>query len=116
MPSGYPKHYEESSYDSDQSFDLITYLEIPFLNKCIIIIYMQSSITNCHPEGKAGILGKLNIETAYDHVNWDYLLNILSCMGFGRTWIKWMRSCISTIRFSVLINDHQKVSFQLKEV
>ena len=34
-----------------------------------------------------GILCKLDIEKAYDWINWNFLLDVLQKMGFGRKWI-----------------------------
>lgn len=48
-----------------------------------------------------GVICKLDIEKAYDHVNWDSLLYLLHHMGFGSQWI---RVCISMVRFFVLVN------------
>ncbi|WMV29916.1 hypothetical protein MTR67_023301 [Solanum verrucosum] len=53
---------------------------------------------------EAGVMCKLDIEKAYDHVNWRFLLNTLNQMGFGEKWLKWIDFCIKTVKFTVLVN------------
>jgi hypothetical protein len=54
--------------------------------------------------GDPGVLCKLDMEKTYDHVNWNFLLYLLRRCGFGEKWCMWIKQCISTTRFSVLIN------------
>lgn len=51
-----------------------------------------------------GVICKLDIEKANDHVTWEALLYLLGSMGFGEKWRQCKRTCISTVQFSVLIN------------
>ena len=47
------------------------------------------------------MLCKLDLEKAYDHVDWSFLCVVLAKLGFGERWIMW---CTSTASFSVLVN------------
>ena len=53
---------------------------------------------------ESSVLCKLDIEKVYDYVNWNFLFLVLKKIGFGERWIKWVEWCISTAKFSILVN------------
>jgi hypothetical protein len=56
--------------------------------------------------GKGGYMFlKIDMEKAFDIMEWSFLLAILSKLGFSSIWISWIRICISTPSFSILLND-----------
>jgi hypothetical protein len=51
-----------------------------------------------------GVIYKLDLEKAYDHVSWEFLLYMLRRCGFGGKWCSWIAHCIFSVRFFVLVN------------
>jgi hypothetical protein len=54
--------------------------------------------------GDPRVLCKLDMEKTYDHVDWNFLLYLLRRCGFGEKLCLWIKQCIPSARFSVLIN------------
>ena len=47
---------------------------------------------------------KLDMEKAFDKMKRSFLLAIMEKLGFRATWINWIRLCISSPSFSILLN------------
>ncbi|KAJ9691733.1 hypothetical protein PVL29_013809 [Vitis rotundifolia] len=58
--------------------------------------------------GEEGVVFKIDFEKAYDHVSWDFLDHVLEKKGFSPRWRKWMRDCLSSVSFAVLVNGKAK--------
>ena len=54
--------------------------------------------------GEKGVICKLDIEKAYDNINWQFLMKVMQHMGFGPKWIRWIWWCVLTVTFSGLVN------------
>lgn len=77
--------------------------------------YINAMVKN----GKSGILCKLDLEKAYNKVNWDFLDYMLRRMGFGKKLRKWMKKCYGSGHFSVQVNgttmEHYHGSHELRQ-
>nr|GEY28408.1 hypothetical protein [Tanacetum cinerariifolium] len=47
---------------------------------------------------------KIDIQKAYDTVDWRFLKNNLLCFGFHPTMVSWIMSCLTSTSFSININ------------
>jgi hypothetical protein len=56
-------------------------------------------------KGNGGYMAlKLDMEKAFDFMEWKFLLKILDLLGFHPTWVQWIRQCITTSSFSILLD------------
>lgn len=59
-----------------------------------------------------GVVCKLDMEKAYDRVDWDFLFWGFRRKGFGERWIFWISGCVLEPYFSILINGTSKEFFK----
>ena len=52
---------------------------------------------------KPGLICKLDLEMAYDRVDWDFFM-YMRRMGFGLKWWGWISECLRSATFSISIN------------
>ncbi|CAN6691340.1 unnamed protein product [Malus baccata var. baccata] len=55
---------------------------------------------------KTGMAIKLDMAKAYDRVEWVFLLSMMAKLGFAPLFCHWIKECISTASFSILVNGN----------
>ena len=58
--------------------------------------------------GEEGVVFKIDFEKAYDNVDWGFLDNVLERKGFSAKWRSWMKGCLSSMSFVILVNGNAK--------
>ena len=50
-----------------------------------------------------GFLWKVDFSKAYDSIDWRFLWNVLWRRGFPKMWIRWVKQCVTTFSFAILV-------------
>jgi hypothetical protein len=68
------------------------------------IILVHEVIHSLKSTHTPGMLIKLDLSKAFDHLSWQYMHSLLSTFGFSRDWIQWIMKLTSSAFFSILVN------------
>ena len=66
------------------------------------------------------LAAKLDLQKAYDQVNWSFLKTVLQKFGFDEKFVGWIMECVSSVSSALLINGgitgHFKPNIGLRQV
>ena len=54
------------------------------------VLVANEVIDSILKSNEGAVMCKLDIEKAYDHVDWSFLLSVMGMMGFEEKWLWWM--------------------------
>ena len=73
-----------------------------------VVLITNEIVDKKRRSGEEEVVFKIDFKKAYDHVSWDFLDYVLEKKGFSPRWKKWMRGCLSTVSFAILVNGNAK--------
>ena len=77
------------------------------------ISIIQETIHSAIKNKEACMFLKLDIQKAYDKVDWRFLCKTLEAFGFSKQWINIIHQCISTPKISILVNGTPEGFFNI---
>lgn len=79
----------------------------------ISLLCMNFSLMFIRRKGKQGYIAmKIDLEKAYDLLNWDYIFVCLQTFGFSSQRISLIKNCITLVSFSLLTNGSAQGYFK----
>lgn len=75
------------------------------LSQLYVILIASETVGDWEVRNKSGFALNLDYEKAYDKVDWLYLDVMMEQKGFGPQWRRWIKGCLSTVNFSIVINS-----------
>ena len=97
--------------------ELVSNCQSAFIKQYCIqdnFLYVQNTVRRLHRLKKPVLFLKLDIQKAFNTLNWSYLLEVLQALGFGPRWREWISILFSTATSRALLNGSQGDSFQHK--
>ena len=82
--------------------DLISLTQGAFINGRQMLdgVLVANECIHCRNLHKRlGLICKLDLEKAYNWVDWDFLDYLIGRMGFGNRWRRWIMECVSSTHF-----------------
>lgn len=77
-------------------------------------LYIQNTVRTFHKMKIRALFMKLDIQKAFDTINWSYMLEVLQALGFGPRWREWISILFGTATSRALLNGSQGSSFSHK--
>lgn len=95
---------------------LIDQSQAAFVKGCSIsdnILLMQELVRNYHRNALPKRCAvKIDLMKAYDSVDWEFLFDVMHAMDFPQKFIRWIKICVSSAMFSVVINGELEGFFK----
>ncbi|XP_071713547.1 uncharacterized protein [Rutidosis leptorrhynchoides] len=77
------------------------------------VLVANESIDYLRDHKKRSLVFKVDFEKAFDSLNWEFLIEVMSCIGFGNKWCKWILACLKSATKSILINGSPTQEFNI---
>ncbi|KAL6580845.1 hypothetical protein OROMI_006768 [Orobanche minor] len=77
-------------------------------------ILTAHEVTHDSSQSITNTIIKLDMEKAYDRINWNFIIQVMTRFGFSIVWINFIKTCISNCWFSILVNGQSAGFFRSK--